>query len=77
MKPDPTILVDMVNTRMPFGKYKGRLVCDLPLEYLLWMKEREFPKGRLGVLMANVCEMKYNDLYDLIANLKQHYRKSP
>ena len=66
----------MVNTRMPFGKYKGRLISDLPLEYLLWMKERGFPGGRLGALMANVCEMKYNDLYQMIKDLKNRYHTS-
>ena len=75
-KTDPSILIDMVNWRMPFGRFKGRLICDLPIEYLLWMKERGFPEGRLGVLMANVCEMKYNDLYDLISNIKHNYRKN-
>ena len=75
-KPDPSILIDMVNWRMPFGRFKGRLICDLPIEYLLWMKQRGFPEGRLGELMANVCEMKYNDLYDLISNLKRKYNKA-
>lgn len=76
MQTDPSILIEIVNVRMPFGKFKGRLVCDLPIEYLLWMKDRGFPKGRLGELMANVCEMKYNDLYDLIRTLKYKYGKS-
>lgn len=76
MQTDPSILIEIVNVRMPFGKFKGRLVCDLPIEYLLWMKDRGFPKGRLGELMANVCEMKYNDLYDLIRTLKCKYGKS-
>jgi uncharacterized protein (DUF3820 family) len=76
MQTDPSILIEIVNVRMPFGKFKGRLICDLPIEYLLWMRDRGFPKGRLGELMANVCEMKYNDLYDLIRTLKYKYSKS-
>jgi uncharacterized protein (DUF3820 family) len=76
MQTDPSILIEIVNVRMPFGKFKGRLICDLPIEYLLWMRDRGFPKGRLGELMANVCEMKYNDLYDLIRTLKYKYGKS-
>ena len=74
--PDPTILVDIVNWRMPYGRFKDRLVCDLPIEYLIWMKQRGgFPKGRLGVLLAEVYEMKYNDLYDLIGELKKRYQR--
>ena len=64
----------MVNWEMPFGRFKGRLICDLPIEYLIWIREKGgFPKGRLGVLMAEVYEMKYNDLYDLIRELKKRY----
>lgn len=76
MKTDPSILIEIVNVRMPFGKFQGKLICDLPIEYLLWMRDRGFPNGRLGELMANVCEMKYNDLYDLIRTLKYKYSKS-
>ena len=46
-------LVEIANTEMPFGKYKGRRLIDLPEEYLLWFARKdEFPAGRLGVLMA-------------------------
>jgi uncharacterized protein (DUF3820 family) len=73
---DPTILIDMVNWKMPYGRFKGRLICDLPIEYLIWIKKKGgFPKGRLGVLMAEVHEMKYNDLYNLIWDLKKRYNK--
>lgn len=59
------LLEEIGRTRMPFGKY-GRKECppdgfpihDLPLEYLSWFKERGFPKGRLGELMAIVWEVK-------------------
>ena len=46
-------LVEIANTEMPFGKYKGRRLIDLPEEYLLWFARKdEFPAGRLGELMA-------------------------
>lgn len=59
------LLVEIGKTRMPFGKFgikeyppSGVPIMDLPVEYLVWFKERGFPKGRLGELMAQVCEIK-------------------
>lgn len=58
---------------MPYGRFKGRKICDLPEEYLLWMKNKGMPKGRLGELMENVLEMKVNGLYTIIQGLKERY----
>ncbi|MEX1113978.1 MAG: DUF3820 family protein [Akkermansiaceae bacterium] len=59
------LLVEIANTRMPFGKFgikayppSGVPIIDLPPEYLSWFKERGFPKGRLGELMAQVEAIK-------------------
>ncbi len=59
------LLAEIGATRMPFGKYgiksyppAGVPIIDLPVEYLCWFKERGFPKGRLGELLAQVCEIK-------------------
>lgn len=59
------LLVEIAGTRMPFGKFgireyppSGVPIMDLPDEYLVWFKDRGFPKGRLGELMAQVCEIK-------------------
>ena len=59
------LLLEIGRTRMPFGKFGmkeyppyGVPIMDLPPEYLMWFKERGFPKGRLGELMAEVCEIK-------------------
>lgn len=74
--PDSKILIDIVNWKMPYGKFKGRLICDLPVEYLIWLKQKEaLPDGRLGVLLSEVYEMKYNDLYDLLRELKVRYNR--
>ncbi len=58
-------LEDIAEWRMPFGKYGPQLcpphgvpLYDLPLEYLLWFKQKGFPKGRLGQLLAVVCQIK-------------------
>ena len=56
---DPTILPQLVSMSMPFGKYKGRLLCDLPMDYLEWFKRKGFPTGRLGMLLETMYEISY------------------
>ena len=68
---DPQILVTLVTMRMPFGKYKSRLLCDLPLYYLNWFKQKGFPKGKLGVLLETLYEIKLNGLDYLLLPLKE------
>lgn len=69
--PDPEILLQTVRTKMPFGKYKDKLVCDLPVSYLEWFAREGFPRGRLGVLLQTVHEIKLNGLGDLLEPLKK------
>ncbi len=59
------LLVEIGRTRMPFGKFgikvyppSGVPIMDLPVEYLIWFQQNGFPKGRLGELLAQVCEIK-------------------
>ncbi len=68
---DKKILKDIVRIEMPFGKYKGRLLCDLPTFYLEWFKTKGFPKGKLGVQLETVYEIKINGLEELIVGLKR------
>lgn len=56
---------------MPFGKYKGRVLIDLPEAYLLWFEKEGFPTGRLGELLALTLEIKRNGLGALIQPLKR------
>lgn len=46
--PNPELLLELVAMKMPFGKYKGTLLCDLPVSYLEWFQREGFPKGKLG-----------------------------
>jgi uncharacterized protein (DUF3820 family) len=46
--PDPAVLLKLTKTRMPFGKYKGRLLIDLPKPYVIWFANKGFPEGELG-----------------------------
>ncbi len=63
-------LVRLAKTVMPFGKYKGSLLIDLPEPYLLWFVDKGFPEGRLGMLMKLSLEIKINGLEHLIEPLK-------
>jgi uncharacterized protein (DUF3820 family) len=57
--------------KMPFGKYKGTLLCDLPVSYLEWFKKKGFPKGKLGILLETIYEIKLNGLAFLLEPLKK------
>ncbi|HEB26728.1 MAG TPA: hypothetical protein ENI05_02980 [Porticoccus sp.] len=64
-------LVTIANMAMPFGKYKGRVLIDLPEDYLLWFDKKGFPTGKLGMLMQLTLEIKCNGQDDIIQPLKQ------
>ncbi|MGB0850271.1 MAG: DUF3820 family protein [Bacteroidia bacterium] len=73
MEPNPKILKQIVTVKMPYGKYKNLLVCDLPINYLEWMyRKGGFPKSTLGTLLATVYEIKLNGLQEIIDRLKSH-----
>ncbi|TDO19243.1 hypothetical protein CLV32_4482 [Pedobacter duraquae] len=67
---NPQLLQDLVTQRMPFGKYKGRLLCDLPEPYLVWFHQEGFPPGKLGQQIATLYEIKLNGLEYLLKPLK-------
>jgi hypothetical protein len=67
----PELLLDLVNTKMPFGKYKDRLICDLPGAYLEWFSRKGFPKGKMGVLLQTMHEIQLNGLEYLLIPLKK------
>ena len=61
---------------MPYGKYKGRDLIDLPEHYIVWYNNKGFPKGKLGDMLQLVYELKLNGLEELIHNIKrQHIKK--
>jgi uncharacterized protein (DUF3820 family) len=69
--PDTKILIELVQTKMPFGKYKGTLICDLPVYYLEWLHSKGMPPGKLGMLLGTAFEIKTNGLSSILAKVKQ------
>ena len=59
-------LIELANTRMYYGKYKGKLLIQIPEEYYVWYKGKGFPDGKLGRQMEQMLEIKINDLEKLI-----------
>ena len=69
MNPDDLLL--LVSREMPFGKYQGRLICDLPGPYLAWFARNGFPPGEIGRLLALMHEIDHNGLRALLEPLRR------
>ena len=69
MAPDDLLL--LLTREMPYGKYKGRVIADLPGNYLNWFAREGFPKGEIGRLLALMQEIDHNGLSDLLKPLRQ------
>ena len=72
---NPEILTDLIKVQMPFGRYKGTLLSDLPVSYLEWFQRQGFPDGKLGMMLATVYEIKLNGLEELIHTIQKKYPK--
>lgn len=70
-QPNPQLLIQLVQMKMPFGKFKDRTLCDLPVSYLEWFQRKGFPKGKLGMLLETLYEIKINGLEDLLIPLRK------
>jgi uncharacterized protein (DUF3820 family) len=68
---DPALLQLLVTREMPYGKYKGTLIADLPGNYLAWFAREGFPSGELGRLLALMLEIDHNGLKPLLDPLRQ------
>ena len=74
-KPDPDILLQLVIMKMPFGRFKNRLLCELPVSYLEWFQRKGFPPGKLGILLITIYEIKLNGLEYLLEPIKKMQAK--
>lgn len=75
-KPDSELLKSLVTAKMPFGKYKDRTLCDIPVHYLEWFASKGFPKGKLGMQLSTLYEIKINGLGEIIEGLKKLQKQS-
>ena len=66
---DKTHLIKLANARIPYGKYQNRLLIELPEAYLVWFKQKGFPKGELGNMLNEMLEIKTNGLEYLLKPL--------
>jgi uncharacterized protein (DUF3820 family) len=68
---DPNELLELAVMRMPFGKYQGRLLIDLPEHYVVWFANNGFPEGKLGAMLQTVYVIKVNGLEYLFTPFRQ------
>jgi len=73
MLPDQQFLIDTAKMKMPFGKYKGYFLVDLPEFYIVWYKNKGFPAGKLGKMMDLVYELQLNGLEDMLREIRRKF----
>lgn len=71
---NPEILKEICILKMPFGKYEGTVLADLPVSYLEWFNRNGMPKGKLGMQLATVYEIKINGLMELLIPIRASLR---
>jgi len=71
---DKQFLIDTANMRMPFGKYKGIYLIELPEHYIVWYRNKGFPTGKLGDMMGLVYEMQLNGLEDILRKIREEFK---
>lgn len=67
---DPQLLKELVTTTMPYGKYAGYRIADIPEHYLMWLGREGMPKGKLGQLLGLMYEIRLNGLESLLTPLR-------
>ncbi len=70
MEANPKLLEELFEVKMPFGKYSGTFIGDLPEHYILWFAGKGFPAGKIGVLMQTMYEIKLNGLSHLLEPIR-------
>ena len=71
--PDKEFLLDLAKAKMPFGKYKGYYLVNIPEAYYTWFKQKGFPPGKLGMQLQAMHEIKINGLEDIIRKIQNNF----
>jgi len=71
---NPEILKEICVVKMPFGKYEGTVLADLPISYLEWFHRSGMPKGKLGMQLSTIYEIKINGLIELLIPIRASVR---
>ncbi len=74
MEPNKEALIELAHYKMPFGKYKGEYLIDIPEYYYTWFKQNGFPKGKLGDMMTQMYEIKINGLDGIIQKIRRDFK---
>lgn len=75
MKSQQDHLIELAHYRMPFGKYKGKYLVDLPESYYVWFRQQGFPEGKLGRLLQEMMEIKVNGLESMVRKIQRGFPK--
>jgi uncharacterized protein len=68
---NPQLLIELIQNKMPFGKYKGTPYYLVPVNYLEWLNRKGFPSGKTGMLLSTLYEIKLNGLEFLLHEIKK------
>ena len=68
-------LIQLVQAKMPFGKYNDWYITDIPVHYLEWFQRKGFPEGQLGQYLSTMYEIKTNGIEEVLAPIKKKYRR--
>ncbi len=71
--PNQSKLIELAKAKMPYGKFKGRFLIDLPEHYIVWYKQKGFPKGKLGNQLEQIFEIKVNGLEPMIRTIRDRF----
>lgn len=68
---NPELLKELIHYQMPFGKFKGRKLVNLPVSYLEWFARKGFPDGKLGMLLNTIYVIRINGLMDIVYRMQE------
>ncbi|HPW98089.1 MAG TPA: DUF3820 family protein [Flavobacterium sp.] len=68
-------LIKLAQTKMPYGKYEGKYLIDLPEYYIVWLNNNRLPKGKLGEQLKLIYELKLNGLEEIVRTIRNKYSK--